>query len=111
MFCSMVINAQKWITPVDITGNVPESVKKASLVIDDITQKITSCLKNSNDRNQCICATKNDHMKLKQLYNEITSKHPKWKDTSVKYQEGDTQHMVSLIGIKLQLNQFEKMCK
>ena len=103
-------DSQQWVKPVDITGQVPESVKQISSTIDEITKNIVSCIGNGKSREECICKQKEGHNKLRLLYKKIVAKQPDWGGRAVSYRVGDTQHMVSFAGIKLQLQQYDKLC-
>jgi|GEM_PF-4689038 len=104
-------DSQQWVKPIDITAQVPESVKQISSLIDEITQNVVSCVGVGKNRDECICKQKNGHKKLRTLYKKIIAKHPEWSNSAVSYREGDAQHMVSFVGIKLQLQQYDKLCK
>ena len=103
--------SQQWVKPVDITTKVPESVKQIGSTIDEITQNVVSCMSEGKNRNECICNQKGGHKKLRVLYGRIAAKYPDWVNSAVVYRQGETQHMVSFIGIKSQLEQYDKLCK
>ncbi len=103
-------DSQKWVKPIDITAQVPKSVKQISSIIDEITQNVVSCIGAGKKRNECICNQKSGHNKLRVMYKNIVAKYPEWANSAVSYREGDTQHMVSFVGIKLQLQLYDKLC-
>ena len=103
-------DAQQWVKPIDITAQVSEPVKQTSSLIDEITQNVVSCVGNGKTREECICKQKKGLKKLRSLYKKIVAKHPEWANSAVSYREGDVQHMVSFVGIKLQLQQYNKLC-
>jgi hypothetical protein len=103
--------SQQWVKPTDITGKVPVRVKQISSLIEKITQNVVSCVGSGKDREGCICKQKSRNDKLRILYKKIVEKHPKWADSAVSYREGGVQHVVSFLGIKLQLHQYDEVCK
>ncbi|WP_457599834.1 hypothetical protein [Hydrogenivirga sp.] len=111
LLISGVAFSENWVKPIDITGHVPETVKQIASLIDEMAKDITSCLNAGNKRDKCICAQRNQHEKLRSMYKQVITRYPQWTDKAVSYREGSTQHVVSFVGIKLQLQYFDRSCR
>ena len=100
-----------WVKPIDITGQVPDSVKRIASLIEEMARDISSCVNAGNKRETCICKHRSQHEKLRTMYKQVIREHPQWADKTVSYRERDMQRMVSFAGIKMQLQYFDKTCK
>ncbi len=111
LFVSVAAYTGDWVKPIDITGRVPDSVKRIASLIEEMAHDIGSCVNAGNKREVCICKHKRQHEKLRSMYKQVIRKYPQWADKAVSYREGDTQHMVSFAGIKMQLQYFDRTCR
>ncbi len=106
-----VAHSGNWVKQVDITGHVPGVVRQIASLIDEMARDISSCVNAGNRRDRCICDRRDQHERLRSMYEEVMTRYPQWADKAVSYREGDTQHVVSFVGIKLQLQYFDRSCR
>ncbi len=58
-----------------------------------------------------MCQQKSRHRELKALTHQVLAAHPQWQDAAVSYREGQTQHLTSFTGLKMQFDYFDKTCR